>query len=256
MIREVRARAPDLDLVGIQMYADIVNLPRYLRQSGYDGAYIVTEWGATGHWETARTAWGAPIENDSTVKANCYLERYEKAIACDAARCVGSYVFLWGQKQERTPTWYGLFLKTGQETAAVDVMHYLWQGHWPAQRSPELAGMWLDGKTALENVRLQSGRSYTARVSAAGQESDPLTFRWVVMEESSATSTGGDFEREPKTWDALIEHPDKDQVSLTAPQKPGAYRLYAYVLDENGHAAHANIPFYVDKGTQTSASAR
>ena len=31
------------------------------------------------------------------------------------------------------------------------------------------------------------------------------------------------------------------------PTQPGAYRLYTYVFDGKGHAAHANIPFYVDR---------
>src|ERR1017187_9515617 len=51
LVRQVKTRAPDLDLLSFQMYADIVNLPRYLRESGWSGPYMVTEWGATGHWE-------------------------------------------------------------------------------------------------------------------------------------------------------------------------------------------------------------
>ncbi len=67
LVGQIKSRAPDLDLLSIQMYADIVNLPHYLQEDGWDGAYMVTEWGATGHWEVAKTEWGAPIENDSTV---------------------------------------------------------------------------------------------------------------------------------------------------------------------------------------------
>ena len=35
------------------------------------------------------------------------------------------------------------------------------------------------------------------------------------------------------------------KVEFEAPKTPGAYRLYAYVYDGNGNAAHANIPFFV-----------
>jgi hypothetical protein len=98
----IKTRAPDLDVLGIQMYADIVNLPRYLKDLGWAGPYIVTEWGATGHWEVGKTQWGAPIENDSTTKADFYLKRYNIAIRPDQRLCLGSYVFLWGQKQERS----------------------------------------------------------------------------------------------------------------------------------------------------------
>ena len=57
----------------MQSYADIVNLPWELRESGWDGPYAVTEWGATGHWECGKTSWGAPIEDNSSVKAGWYL---------------------------------------------------------------------------------------------------------------------------------------------------------------------------------------
>ena len=45
LVNEIKSRAPDLDLLSIQMYADIVNLPRYLRETGWNGPYAVTEWG-------------------------------------------------------------------------------------------------------------------------------------------------------------------------------------------------------------------
>jgi hypothetical protein len=254
LFKTVHTHAPDLDLFGIQMYADIVNLPRYLRESGYDGAYVVTEWGATGHWEVPKSDWGAPVENDSTTKADAYLNRYQKAIAPDTSQCLGSYVFLWGQKQERTPTWYGMFLKSGEETASVDALHFLWNGQWPANRSPELKGAWLDGKTALQSVRLKTGRKYTAKVQATDPDGDPLTFRWAIMNESDARTTGGDFESEPKTWKGLIQEPERGEITLTAPDKSGAYRLFAYIFDNHSHAAHVNIPFYVEKADVATAS--
>jgi len=48
VVQEVKNRAPDLDLVSFQMYADIVNLPHYLREAGWTEPYMITEWGATG----------------------------------------------------------------------------------------------------------------------------------------------------------------------------------------------------------------
>ena len=57
------------------------------------------------------------------------------SIASNPRQIMGSYVFLWGQKQERTPTWYGQFLEDGVETEAWvraadpdgDVLAYRWE---------------------------------------------------------------------------------------------------------------------------------
>jgi hypothetical protein len=231
------------------MYYDIINLPKYLKEAHWDKPYLVTEWGATGHWECGKTAWGAPLENDSTTKAELYAKRYRAVIEPDQTRCLGSYVFLWGNKQERTPTWYGMFLDSGEETAPVDVMHEIWTGQPPANRCPRLDSLLLDGKTAAQSVRLQPGEQYTARVSARDPDADALTYHWEVMEESTSTNIGGDREHRPPQVPGLIADAQRSEIVLQAPDRPGAYRLFAYVYDGHDHAAHANIPFHVDAPT-------
>jgi hypothetical protein len=242
----IKTRAPDLDLLGIQMYADIINLPKYLRETGWTGPYIVTEWGATGHWEVGKTAWDAPIENDSTTKADMYQKRFDVVIKPDTRQCLGSYVFLWGQKQERTPTWYGMFLESGEETATVDVMHAIWNGAWPANRSPRLERVALDGKSAQDSIRLKAGQSYPIAAKVSDPEADRLTYRWEVMEESTDLKTGGDLESKPKSYKDLVIEVGAPETRFKAPTRPGAYRLFLYAFDQHNHAAHANIPFLVE----------
>ncbi len=255
MVALVKSRAPDLDFLSFQMYCDIINLPRYLAAAGWDRPYLVTEWGATGHWECGRTAWGAPLENDSSTKADLYRMRFEKVILSDQKLCLGSYVFFWGQKQERTPTWYGMFLQSGEETEPVDVMHYFWTGSWPTNRCPRLEGIWLDERKAAQNIHLQPGHDYVAKVQASDPEHDPLTYSWEVMKESTERKVGGDAESVPQKLPGLIAQPNRDEITLKAPGEPGAYRVFAYVFDGQGHAAHANIPFYVDTPAENAQAA-
>ena len=67
------------------------------------------------------------------------------------------------------------------------------------------------------------------------------------MRESTATQTGGDREEIPPVLSGLISVKAPGHVEMTTPEKPGAYRLFVYVYDGNGHAGHANIPFYVEE---------
>ena len=46
-----------------------------------------------------------PIEQTSEEKRQVYEERYTQYISANP-RCLGSFVFLWGQKEERPPTWF------------------------------------------------------------------------------------------------------------------------------------------------------
>jgi hypothetical protein len=244
-VREVLARCPSLDFLSFQLYGDIVNLPAHLAGSGYDGAYVVSEWGATGHWETAQTEWGQPIEQTSHEKAKAYRERYETVIAADTYHCIGSFVFLWGQKQERTPTWYGMFLETGEKKESVDVMQNLWTDTWPDNRSPHLLSFTLNGKTAYDNLYLRPGVEIHAEVSASDPENDALLYRWEIIPEvpDELKSDGGDFE--PRQETLYRSEAGENHIRISAPPQTGAYRLFVYVFDGNNSAATANIPFFV-----------
>ena len=241
----IEQRAPDLDFLSIQMYGDIVNLPRYVKKIGLKGPYMVTEWGAIGHWEVGRATWGAPIEQNSSDKAANYQKSWNVAIEPYRDQVIGAYVFLWGQKQERTPTWYGMLLEDGSKTETVDVMQRIWTGAWPDNRSPQIRSMELDGKKPEKNITLKPGKAYPAEVAASDPEGDALRYTWVVMRESGATQTGGDKEDVPEAIEGVIEAGDGPRTKLRAPEEPGPYRLFVYVHDGQGSAAHANIPFLV-----------
>lgn len=234
---------PDLDFISIQMYGDIVNLQERIKDAGYEGPYLVTEWGATGHWEVPRTDWDVAIEQTSQEKAEAFIERYKKAILSDEKNCMGSYVFLWGQKQERTPTWYGMFLENGHRTETVDAMHYLWNGEWPEDRAPTIDSLKLNESDAYQNIRLDPGEEYTAKAWARSFDTANINYTWEIMPESNDLKMGGDFENRPETITKLNSNP----VSFETPAKPGAYRLFVYITDENGNAATGNIPFKVEQ---------
>jgi hypothetical protein len=250
LVAMLEQRTPDLDFPSFQLYAAIDALPEMVSEAGFTAPFMVTEWGATGHWEVQKTRWGAPIEASSSEKAQQLLRRYERVIAANSDQIIGSYVFLWGQKQERTPTWYGLLLEDGGRTEATDAMYYIWKGEWPAQRSPQVRTMLLDGKKAGQNVTLLAGMSYSAMLDAIDPNGGDLDYQWVVMRESAATEQGGDREEIPDTIPVKMEVGGDGRIVLSAPEEPGPYRLFARAYDSDGLAGYANIPFLVEPASR------
>ena len=242
----IKERCTDLDLLSVQMYGKIMELPEQIKDFGWNGPYMVTEWGATGHWEVPKTEWNVPIEENSTIKAANYFKRYKAAIEADSLQCVGSYVFLWGQKQERTPTWYGVILEDGKETESVDMMHYLWNGTWPENRTPQIESYLLNNKTAYENVILEANTAYLASMKITDLENDQLNYRWEILPESTDLKDGGDFENRPTAVEFTIISTNEGELKFNAPKEKGAYRLFGYVDDGHENAATANIPFLVN----------
>ena len=244
-IEQLNSKCPDLDLLGINEYGDLVKIPQWLRKFGWKKPYVITEWGPTGFWQVPATPWKAPIEETSTMKAAKYKERYENAILADKDMCLGSYVFLWRQHQERTHTWFGMFDEKGLETEAVEVMHFGWSGKYPSNRSPRIDTFIIDNKTAYQRVYLNPEEHYKAKVSAKDPEGDQLTFKWEVLEEGTSFPYGGNGERKPPAIPGLITEVNLREILFKVPTKIGAYRLFVYVYDGKGHFSTSNITFYV-----------
>ncbi|MYD42270.1 MAG: hypothetical protein F4W90_00085 [Gammaproteobacteria bacterium] len=245
IVARVRRDAPDLDFLSVQTYGGIAAVPKWIRQSFKDQPLMLTEWGPLGFWEVARTSWDAPLEQTSTEKAQRLLDTYEDVIQKHSKNIIGSYVFLWGQKQERSPTWFSMHTETGESTEAVDAMQRLWTGHWPANRAPAIQKVQIEGKNARQNIKIYPNSYFEASVRATDPDADPLTYAWSVKRESRETVEGGDFEVAIEDESGAVAQPRQAIAQILSPATPGPYRVYVYVYDNAGHAAHANVPFWV-----------
>ena len=241
---------PSLDFVSLQAYGALSAIPERVAAMPGDWPFMITEFGPLGHWEMPATDWGREIEEPSGLKARGMNQRMEPVVKSDATgRLIGSFAFLWGQKQERTPTWYGLFTARGERTASVDELTRWWTGQYPDNRAPSAWSIVLDGKSATDSVRLQPGKQAEVTVTLDDPEAERLVLRWELMREVEERSDGGHFEAEPARVPLeLIEQnasAEKASVRFTTPAEPGDYRLYLYATDAHGGAATANFPFLV-----------
>ena len=243
--------APALDVIGINSYGAINGVEKMVNESKYNGAYFITEWGPTGHWEMPRTSWRAPIEQTSEEKRIVYEERYNTSIG-GAKACLGSFVFLWGQKQERTPTWYSMFVESrveglplqGEKTPQVEAMQRVWAKKEVVQTAPVVHSFTIDGKKATDNVTLAKGKQFTATVDVTDKQGDKLTYIWEILSEATVLGSGGSYEPRPSRMGEVITS-DTNSNTFTI-SETGPARVFVYISDNTGFVSTANIPVLVE----------
>lgn len=260
-VQHIREKAPDIDIYGVNTYGDIAGVPKNIGRFGWTGPYMITEWGPNGHWESPVTPWNAAIEQTSREKADVYWERYVKYIKADSQSCIGSYVFLWGQKQEYTLTWYGLFTKDNKQTEAVDMLYELWNRKKPPIPTPTIYSLLINSSSATDSIRMAAGSLNTAKVNpallrATAEESkNPRSYRiaWKLLAESDDKKAGGDMENEAAEISGFIKKIKDFELQFKAPRQPGAYRLFVTIHYKN-KVAYANVPFLVKESAGNEGS--
>jgi hypothetical protein len=240
-IANIRKYCPSIDVLGINSYGGLATVPKRLKEAGWTKPYIVTEFGPVGPWESKKTSWGAAYEPTSTEKAKKYASDYQKSVRSQPGWCLGSYAFLWGDKQEETPTWFGMFLPSGERTEAVDVMIRAWTGRLPHNCSPEIDSYELDIKGQV----VEPGSSFRAKVKYHDPDSKNLKVRWEVRDETPERKHDGQGEKTGAIVRGAWEVAGGGDLQANVPELPGRYRLYVYVKDDKGSAACANWPFKV-----------
>lgn len=240
-VRGIQQHYPSIDILGVNSYGGAMGVGSALQSLGWDKPFALTEFGPLGHWEVPKTSWGAPIEPTSRDKAASYYVTKTKVVEDGRGKCVGTYVFLWGQKQEVTSTWYGMFLKTGEKLPTVDAMTMAWTGKWPANRSPKILRI----ESPLTNAVVARGKEYPVQATVEDREGDTLSYDWEVRAETTEQSVGGDAESEPPAAPGCLASGSGGAVVIRTPAKPGAYRLFLIVRDGKGGASADNLAFQV-----------
>lgn len=243
-VKQIAALCPSIDVIGINSYGGLSSLPKRLKEVGSTKPYVVTEFGPNGPWEVGKTAWGAPLEATSTEKAKQYAERYESAVAGQKGWCLGSYVFLWGNKVEGTPTWFGMFLPgTNDRLGPVDAMTRAWTGKGPANPVPVLQR----AESSAARKEVTPGSAQTVTVTASG--SGTLNVSYEIRPEMQDHEKHEPGQQAPAAVKGVVPPagPLRSGAAqtFTAPTQEGPYRLYVTLRDGSGGAATANLPFFV-----------
>lgn len=240
-------RSPKLDFISINNFGAIHDF-EYDKDLLFfwEKPYLISEWGVKGPWEVNQTDWMAPVEVSSSEKAEAYSYNYLNYLhSIDDGRFLGSLIFYWGQKQERTHTWFRLFTKDGKKTQTVHEVQNLWTTNHVKFEGANIESLQLDKKKAKDNILLKAEKEYTAEVNFSSVGTSLFwTTTWEIKPENWNISAN-DIEKEPKTMKGLIMKKGQKKIAFKSPTFEGPYRLFVQVEDTNGYVATANIPFYV-----------
>ena len=166
-------------------------------------------------------------------------------IVKDKERCLGSYCFLWGQKQESTATWHGMFLNNGNPTEAVDVMHYCWTGEWPKSRAPSIIDISLENIGWRKDHVIAPSIQAILKIEYLKYNNKKVTVEYVLFPEAFSNKIGGDIQKSPDPIPLEIVEQNENELIFISPKKKGAYRLFAFLKNDEGQSSVANIPFLV-----------
>ena len=241
----IKKYCPSVDILGLNVYGSIENAGANLRKFNWDKPYIVTEWGVNGPFEASTTSWKAKVEPPNGFKADQRLRRYQELIVEDKERCLGSYCILWGQKQESTATWHGMFLKNGKATEAVDVMHYCWKGEWPNSRAPSIRDISLENIGWRKDHIIEPSKQATVKIEYSKYNNNKVYIEYVLYPEAFSNKIGGDIQKSPDPIPFEIVRQTENKLIFISPKKKGAYRLFAFVKNDKGQSSVANIPFLI-----------
>ncbi len=244
--------SPRLDLLAYNIFSDTPNLFSKIEQISYISGkkpYYISEFGANGPWESSVTSWLAPIENSSFKKNEQIKERYLFIENNKSPQCLGTLLFYWGNKHERTYTWFSLFMDDKKHESLKTVKH-LWNETEINDSDIGLQYIVVDGKGSFDNIVFEPNQvKHSEAVFSNGNPTD-VQIKWEIYPEAWSwpwwlrqDTTKMDFSPVRKMENFLSFNENK--ATFITPGKDGAYRIFAYVFDSEGYFATANIPFYI-----------
>jgi len=238
--------SPDIDLLGFNVFGNIWRIESVLKKVNIFTKplpYFIGEYGYNGPWEQQMTSWRAPIEPTSTKRAEQCIKRYNTYIKIDK-QSLGDLAFYWGQKQERTHTWFSIFDQEERTSELFYTLNELWGGQMGnAKYPPKIRYMLIDEKGARDNLIYKPNMQKTAKLTFEHEIDSTYQFVWEIYAEGWDYNIA-DIEKDPIkiSQDTVVEN---SSYTFKTPSKSGPYRIFVNVYDGFGNFSTTNTPFYV-----------
>lgn len=273
--------SPELDIISFNTFGNTRFVNSNLAQISFlfgPRPYFFSEYGPNGPWESNTTSWGAPIEATSSIKSKSIRTRFNMINDIEDPANLGSLLFYWGTKLERTHTWFSLF-KDGYKSEIINVIESLWKQPdfspelnerdfilanntdanddiifstaelHQSDTSPRLSGMehmLVNNKGAHDNIIFSPSELSHAEIIFQENNNNRVRIDWEIYPEAWYSDTSELILNNYKPIDTFVNF-EKNKTTFLAPIKEGPYRIFAYIYNQDGFYATTNIPFYVLK---------
>jgi hypothetical protein len=163
----LEAQCPALDFYGINSYGwkDTSRIEPELARLGVAKPYLVTEFGPCGEWEVEPDARGVKLDPPEEEKCDFLRRGWRDLVAARRGRCLGGFVFHFGNDRSHTGLWLGLRaegLLRPSFFAARDAFQGDAGGGDPAGAPPRIESF------ALAREAAEPGAWVPARLAAVG----------------------------------------------------------------------------------------
>jgi hypothetical protein len=260
--RYISTFCKEIDVLAFNVFDNIKAVPERVSEAGWEGPYLVSEYGVEAYWNTPRTEWYAQVEPTSGDKVKLIQQQYHDLKTSDTGKWLGAYAFYWGFKREYTATWFSLFSENGERTEMIDALQYVWSGGWPVHRAPSVREIFLNNQKSEKNIYLEAGRNINVSVNVQYQAPEDLILNWEVQKDFVELYFDATYGQSKATVISQGTLPLSQCVKMPAPAKAkepgthyqlvvpapkfeGPYRLMVSVVDKKNRTATGNGVFYV-----------
>ncbi|NGO75398.1 hypothetical protein G6045_06865 [Streptomyces sp. YC504] len=217
-----KRNAPDLDLYAVNSYDAVCDVKSAWEQGGYSKPYIVTEGGPAGEWEVPDDINGVPEEPTDRAKAEGYTRAWN-CIKDHQGVALGATLFHYGLEYDFGGIWFNL-LPAGEKRLSYYALKRAYGGDTSGDNTPPVIGRFdVEG----DATKVGAGRDLTLATQVTDPDGDALTHEVQV---------GSNYIDQNK-YLTTVPHTDLGggRLKVTAPDKPGVWKVYVKVKDGRGN---------------------
>jgi hypothetical protein len=225
-----QANAPHLDLWAINAYGAACGLKQDWINGGYTKPYLVTESGPAGEWEVPNDANGVPTEPTDQQKAAGYATAWN-CITGHTGVALGATLFNYGTENDFGGVWFNLDTGGWQRLSYYQVAH-LYGGSVQANTPPVISALTLSRTTDVP-----AGGQFTVTLGVSDPDGDPLRYNLMLTSKYVDGGTGFSY--------AGFTQSGPSTFTVTAPNRLGVWKVYAYAYDGHGNVGVETRSFRV-----------